>query len=137
MEEVRGLHREWVEMVLGVVYMRRKGVGTWYDAIMDWLMGQNQELQQRGCRIILGGGEGGGGVGDLNGHISNREQAIKGNKEKINVNGSRVLELTKDTELEIVNRWEGSVGKWTSIEGMEAILGNNVFPKSGLSVQVQ
>ena len=44
---------------------------------MDWLNGKNQELQQRGCRIILGGG----GV-DLNGHIRNGEQGIKGNKEK-------------------------------------------------------
>ena len=101
-------------MALGVVYMGTAGVGTWYDTIMGWLMGQNQELQRRGCKIILGGG-------DLNRHISNGEQGIKGNKEKINVNGRRVLELTKDTELEIVNRWEGSVGKWTRIEGMKAI----------------
>ena len=71
------------------------------------------------------------GGGDLSGHIRNGEQEIKGNKEKINVNGRRVLELTKDTELKIVNRWDGSVGKWTRIEGMKAIQGNKVSPKSG------
>ena len=32
-------------MALGVVYMGTAGVGTWYDTIMGWLMGQNQELQ--------------------------------------------------------------------------------------------
>ena len=37
--------------------------------------------------------------------MSNGEQGIKGNKEIINVNNRRVLELTKDTELEIVIRW--------------------------------
>ena len=59
--------------------------------------------------------------GDLNRHIRNGEQGIKGNKEKNNINGRRVLELAKDTELEIVNRREGSVGKWTRIERMKAI----------------
>ena len=29
---------------------------TRYDTIMDWLKGQIQDVQQRGCRIILGGG---------------------------------------------------------------------------------
>ena len=38
-------------------------------------------------------------------------------KEEINVNGRRVLELAKDTELEIVNRWEGSVDKDRRNEG--------------------
>ena len=92
---------------VGVVYMGREGVDiTWYDTIMDWLKGENQELHRRRCRIILG--EGGG----LNGHIRNGEQGIKENKEKINVTGRRVLELAKDnTELEIVNRWEGKVDK--------------------------
>ena len=46
---------------------------------------------------------------------------MKGNEEEINVNGRGVLELAKDTELEIVNRWEGSVGKWTRIERIQAI----------------
>ena len=101
---------EWVEAVLGgvktavgVVYMGREGVDReWNDRIMEWLRRQIQELQRRGRRIILGG--------DFNGHIGNGEQGIKGNKEEINVNGRRVLELAKDKELEIVNRWEGSVG---------------------------
>ena len=26
-----------------------------YDTIMDWLKGRIQDVQQRGCRIILGG----------------------------------------------------------------------------------
>ena len=110
-------------ILVGVVYMGREGVDRiWYDTIMDWLNGKDQELQRRGSRIILGGGGGGAGGGeDLNGHIRNGEQWIKGNKEKINVNGRRVLELAKDTELDIENRWEGSVGKWTRIEGMKAI----------------
>ena len=82
---------------------------TWYDTIIDW----HKELQQRGCRIILGR--------DYNGHIRNGKQGIKGNKEKVNVNGRRVLELAKDTNLEIVNRCEGSVGKWTGIKGKKAI----------------
>ena len=94
---------EWVEAVLGgektavgVVYMGREGVDReWNDRIMEWLRRQIQELQQRGCRLILGG--------DFNGHIGNGEQGIKGNKEEINVNGRRVLELAKDKELEIVN----------------------------------
>ena len=30
-----------------------------YDTIMDWLKGRTQDVQQRGCRIILGGGGGG------------------------------------------------------------------------------
>ena len=55
------------------------------------------------------------------GTLRNGEHRIKGNKEQINVNGRRVLELAKDTELEIVNRWEESVGKWTRIEEMKAI----------------
>ena len=77
---------------------------------MDWLKGRIQDVQQRGCRIILGrGGE------RLYRHIRNEEQGIKGNKEEINVNGRRVLELANDTELEIVKRWEGSLGKWTRI----------------------
>ena len=57
-----------------------------YDTIMDWLT-----------------------------DTRNEEQVIKGNKEEINVNGRRVLELANDTELEIVNRWEGRLGKWTRI----------------------
>ena len=108
---------EWVEMVLGgdktamgVVYMGREGTDrVRNDRIMEWLRRQVQELQQRGHRIILGG--------DFNGHIGNGEQGIKGNKEGINVNGRRILELARDAELEIVNRWEGSIGKWTRIEG--------------------
>ena len=73
--------------------------------LMDWLKGRIQDVQQRGCRIILGGGGGGGGgERDSNSHIRNKEQSIKGNKEEINVNGRRVLELANDTELEIVNR---------------------------------
>ena len=100
---------------VGVVYMGREGVDrTWYDTIIVWLKGKNQELQRRGCRIIRGGG-------DLNRHIRNGEQGIKENKKKVNVYGRRALELTKDTELEIVNRWEVSVGKWTIIEVMKAI----------------
>ena len=55
------------------------------------------------------------GERDSNRHIRNEEQGINGNKEEINVNGRRVLELANDTELEIVNRWEGSLGKWTRI----------------------
>ena len=85
---------------------------TRYDTIMDWLKGRIQDVQQRGCRIILGGG---GGERDSNRHIRNEEQGIKGNKEEINVNGRRVLELANETELEIVNRLEGSLGKWTRI----------------------
>ena len=54
------------------------------------------------------------GERDSNRHIRNEEQGIKGNKE-INVNGRRVLDLASDTELEIVNRGEGSLGKWTRI----------------------
>ena len=57
----------------------------------------------------------GGGGRDSNRHIRNKEQGIKENKEEINVNSRRVLELANDTELEIVNRWEGSLGKWTRI----------------------
>ena len=110
---------EWVEMILGgdktavgVVYMGREGMdGEWNDRIMEWLRRQVQELQRRGHRIILGG--------DFNGHIGNGEQGIKGNKEEINVNGRRILELARDAELEIVNRWEGSIGKWTRIEGQQ------------------
>ena len=38
--------------------MGREGVDrSWCDTIMDWLKGENQELQQKGCRIILGQGE--------------------------------------------------------------------------------
>ena len=70
---------------------------------MEWLKRQVQELQQQGHRIILGG--------DFTGNIGNGEQGMKGNKDEINVNGRRVLELARDTELEIVNRWEGSIGK--------------------------
>ena len=28
---------------------------TQYDTIMDWVKGRIQDVQQRGCRIILGG----------------------------------------------------------------------------------
>ena len=50
---------------VGVVYMGREGVDrTWYDTLMYWLKGKNQELQQRGCRTILRGGGGGGGGGE-------------------------------------------------------------------------
>ena len=60
---------------VGVVYMGREGVDRmWYETIMDWLKGQIQVVQQRGCRIILGGGR------DFNRHIRNEEQSIKGNK---------------------------------------------------------
>ena len=69
---------------MGVVYMGRERVDrTRYDTIMDWLKGRIQDVQQRGCRIILGGRE------TL---IRNEEQCIKGNKEEINENGRRVLE---------------------------------------------
>ena len=27
--------------------------------------------------------------------------------------------MARDAELEIVNRWEGSIGKWTRIEGQQ------------------
>ena len=30
---------------------------TRYDTILDWLKGRIQDVQQRGCRIILGGRE--------------------------------------------------------------------------------
>ena len=43
---------------MGVVYIGRERVDrTWYDTIMDWLKGRIQDVQQRGCRIILGGRE--------------------------------------------------------------------------------
>ena len=51
------------------------------------------------------------GCGDLNGHIRNGEQGIRGNKEQINVNGRRVLELAKDREVEIVNNMGRKCGK--------------------------
>ena len=42
---------------VGVVYMGREGVKrTWYDTILDWLKGKDQELQRRGCRITVGSG---------------------------------------------------------------------------------
>ena len=38
-----------------------------------------------------------GGERDSNRHIRNKEHGMKGNKEEINVNGRRVLELANDT----------------------------------------
>ena len=128
---------EWVEAVLGgektavgVVNMGREGVDReWNDRIMEWLRRQIQELQRRGHRIILGG--------DFNGHIGNGEQGIKGNKEEINVNGRRVLELAKDKELEIVNRWEGSVGKWTRMEGQQETIIDYILISAGSMKEVE
>ena len=48
-----------------------------------------------------------------------------------------MLELAKDAELEIVNRREGSVGKWTRIEGQQETIIDYILISAGSMKEVE
>ncbi len=107
-----GNERMWIvlgqqdsNLAIGVVYMRAGGgqeVREWNDDIESNLMEEIQQLKKEGTEVCL--------VGDFNGHIEGMREK---QGEKTDTNGERVMRLTEQNNMEIVNRSEKCRGKWT------------------------
>jgi hypothetical protein len=52
-------------------------------------------------------------LGDLNGHISEKDGGIKGAHKKTNINGHRIVNLVKRFKMKIMNTDCRCEGKWT------------------------
>ena len=56
-------------------------------------------------------------VGDLNAHIGNDDEGVKGNNEHVGINGQEYRRFIKERQIKLINNTDKAEGKWTRVEG--------------------
>ena len=67
----------------------------WNQGIYQVISNEQQKYRDQGFRVLI--------IGDLNGHIGNKENGIKNNKPEINVNGQMILDFEIANNFKLLN----------------------------------
>ena len=85
--------------------------GPWNDIMYETLLAEKADLHAQGYRTVI--------MSDFNGHIGNcEEEGIQGNHPAVNLNGRRLLNFLRDTQMKHVNGQKHLCkGLWTRQRG--------------------
>ena len=78
-------------------------------------------------------------IGDFNAHVGNGEYGIKGNSDKVNRNGRKLLDLMERRDLILVNNSDQCKGLWTRVSdtgksAIDLVIVNECMMRSVMSM---